>query len=282
MKSKVTYILWLALMFGGAVNAQLNDYKYIIVPKKFEEFRSENQYQTSTLIKYYFEENGFNAIYDDEMPVDLAADKCLGLTADLIDESTMFSTKLSIALIDCKNQEVFRSQEAKNRIKEYKEAYRDAIQNTFVSFTGLNYAYEPKEEVEEPATIVVSFRDDVKSVKEESTEHVLEQKATTEEQVYKSIEPKPTDIVRETSPSIAEEHVDLPDGMLYAQPIANGYQLVDSTPKVVLRLESTSMDNVFITTYQGNNAVVFEKDGKWLMEYSDNGQKVQKELQIKF
>ena len=59
MKSKVTYILWLALMFGGAVNAQLNDYKYIIVPKKFEEFRSENQYQTSTLIKYYFEENGF-------------------------------------------------------------------------------------------------------------------------------------------------------------------------------------------------------------------------------
>jgi hypothetical protein len=282
MKSKVTYILWLALMFGGAVNAQLNDYKYIIVPKKFEEFRSENQYQTSTLIKYYFEENGFNAIYDDEMPVDLAADKCLGLTADLVDESTMFSTKLSIALIDCKNQEVFRSLEAKNRIKEYKDAYRDAIQNTFVSFTGLNYTYEPKEEVEEPATIVVSFRDDVKSVKEESTEHVLEQKATTEEQVYKSIEPKPTDMVRETNPNRAEENVDLPEGMLYAQPIANGYQLVDSTPKVVLRLESTSMDNVFITTYQGNNAVVFEKDGKWLMEYSDNGQKVQKELQIKF
>jgi hypothetical protein len=282
MKSKFVYFVLIVLMFGSAANAQLNDYKYIIVPKKFEEFRSENLYQTSTLIKYYFEENGFNAIYDDEMPVDLAGNRCLGLTVDLIDESTMFSTKLAIALIDCNNQEVFRSLEAKNRIKEYKEAYRDAIQNIFVSFAGMDYAYEPKEEVEEPATIVVSFRDDVKSVKEESNEHVLEQKATTEEQVYKSIEPKPTNIVRESNPTTEADQVSLPEGLLYAQPIENGYQLVDSTPKVVLRLESTSMDNVFMTTYMGNNAVVFEKNGKWLLEYSDNGQKVQKELQIKF
>ena len=282
MKSKFVYFVLIVLMFGSAANAQLNDYKYIIVPKKFEEFRSENLYQTSTLIKYYFEENGFNPIYDDEMPVDLAGNRCLGLTVDLIDESTMFSTKLAIALIDCNNQEVFRSLEAKNRIKEYKEAYRDAIQNIFVSFAGMDYAYEPKEEVEEPATIVVSFRDDVKSVKEESNEHVPEQKATTEEQVYKSIEPKPTNIVRESNPTTEADHASLPEGLLYAQPTENGYQLVDSTPKVVLRLESTSMDNVFMTTYMGNNAVVFEKNGKWLLEYSDNGQKVQKELQIKF
>ena len=37
-----------------------------------------------------------------------------------------------------------------------------------------------------------------------------------------------------------------------------------------------------MTDFNGNNAVVFQKDGKWLLEYSENGKKVQKELNIKF
>lgn len=53
MKSKVLYILLLAMGLGGAVNAQLNNYKYIIVPKKFDAFKSVNEYQTSTLVKYF-------------------------------------------------------------------------------------------------------------------------------------------------------------------------------------------------------------------------------------
>ena len=59
MKSKVLYILLFAIVIGNAANAQLNSYKYIIVPKKFEAFKSVNEYQTSTLVKYFFEENGF-------------------------------------------------------------------------------------------------------------------------------------------------------------------------------------------------------------------------------
>ena len=94
MKSKVTYILWLALMFGGAVNAQLNDYKYIIVPKSFSALKSENQYQTSTVMKYLLTQKGFTVVYNDALPEDLANNRCLGLTADLLDESGLFSTKL--------------------------------------------------------------------------------------------------------------------------------------------------------------------------------------------
>ena len=274
MKSKVLYILLIAMGLNGAVNAQLNSYKYIIVPKKFEDFKSVNQYQTSTFVKYYFEQNGFNAVYDDALPMDLAADRCLGLMANLVDGSNMFTTKVSITLKDCNNVEVFRSEEGKSKIKEYNKAYRDAIQKTFISFAGMDYHYEPKE----TAPITVSFKDDVKSV-QDSKEHIVEQKATVEEQVYKSVEPKPTDIVK----AVNEEKIaPAPTGTLYAQPIENGYQLVDSTPKIVLKLEETSMDNVFMTDFNGNNAVVFQKDGKWLLEYSENGEKVQKELNIKF
>jgi len=279
MKHKVLYILLFAMGLNTVVNAQLNDYKYIIVPKKFDAFKSVNEYQTSTLVNYYFEENGFNALYDDALPVDLAGNRCLGLLANLEDDSNMFSTKITIVLKDCNNVEVYRSVEGVSKIKEYDKAYKDAIQKAFVSFAGMDYNYVPQEqEQKESATVTLNFKDDVKSVQENSKEHIIEQKATTEEQVYKAVEPKPSSIVR----VVEKQSSELPNEVLYAQPTDFGYQLVDSTPKVVLKLQETSMDNVFMTDFNGYNAVVFQKDGNWLLEYSENGEKVQKELDIKF
>ena len=283
MKSKLVYVLLFAVGLSTAMHGQLNDYKYIIVPKKFSDFKSENQYQTSTLVKFYFTKNGFNAIYDDEMPLDLAENRCLGLVADLKNNSSLFTTKVSIALKDCHNVEVYRSIEGASKIKEYDEAYKEAIQESFVSFTGMDYKYEPKEPNDIKSSeneIIVSFRDDVKTVDDDKMEEkVVEQKATTEEQVYKSVEPKPSNFTKATQTEGGEP---ISSDLLYAQPIPTGYQLVDSTPKVVLKLEETSMENVFLTTYQGNNAVVFSKDGKWILEYLENGDKQQKELNIKF
>lgn len=281
MKTKVLYILLFAMGVSGAVNAQLNNYKYIIVPKKFEAYKTVNKYQTSTLVKYYFEQNGFNAVYDDALPPDLANERCLGLVADIEDSSSLFATKLNITLKDCNNVEVFRSMEGKSRIKEFNESYKDAIQKAFVSFSGMNYSYVPKTKVkvQDEAPVTISFKDDVKTVEEEPAKYVVEQKSTMDEQVYKAIEPKPSNITR-----AVVEKTELPDpsSVLYAQAIGNGYQLVDSSPKVVLKLEETSMDNVFMTSYNGNNALVFKKNDKWILEYSDNGEKIQKELNIKF
>jgi len=281
MKSKILYILLFAIGFTGAVNAQLNNYKYIIVPKKFEAFDAMNKHQTSTLTKYFFTENGFEAVYDDALPADLVNQRCLGLVADIIDGSNLFTTKVAISLKDCNNVEIFRSVEGVSKIKEYNESYREALQKAFVSFAGMNYTYEPNKNdlVKKEGPVTVSFKNDVKSV-EDPKEHVVEQKATTEEQVYKSVEPKTTSIVKATEGVTLMESI--PTGLLYAQPTENGYQLVDSTPKVVLKLEETSMKDVFMTDFQGNNAVVFKKDGKWLLEYSENGKKVQQELNIKF
>ncbi|TXJ99681.1 hypothetical protein [Flagellimonas pelagia] len=279
MKSKLLYVILFALGLNFSGHAQLNDYKYIIVPKKFAAFKGENRYQTSTLVKYYFTKNGFNTIYDDEMPLDLATNRCLGLVADLLDNSSMFSTNVIITLKDCKNSEVYRTFEGKSKTKDYVDAYKEAIQDAFTSFAGIGYAYEPKETETPKEPIVVSFRDDVKIVEDKEGEKVVEQKATTEEQVYKSVEPKPSNFTKATQTEGGEP---ISSDLLYAQPIENGYQLVDSSPKVVLKLEETSMENVFLTTYQGNNAVVFSKDGKWILEYLENGNKQQKELNIKF
>ncbi len=283
MKSKLLYIFLFAFGLNYSVSAQLNEYKYIIVPKKFGDFKSENQYQTSTLVKHFFGENGFTAVYDDALPADLAANRCLGLVADLLDNSSMFSTKLTLTLKNCQNVEVFSTVEGKSKIKEFDAAYKEALERAFVSFSTINYQYEPKtqEVVSQDKPVTISFKDDVKSLEEKPKEHVVEQKATLEEQTYKSVEPRQSNIQRPTTVTEPQTQ-EAPSGVLYAQPIENGYQLVDSTPKIVLKLAETSMENVFLTDYVGNSAVVFKKDEKWVLEYSENGEKKMMELNIKF
>ncbi|MFD2101657.1 hypothetical protein [Flagellimonas iocasae] len=284
MKRRVVVVLLFAFMASMTMRGQLNGYKYIIVPKKFETFKSENQYMTSTMVKFLFTQKGFTPVYDDELPADLANNRCLGLLASLSDDSSMFSTKVTVILKDCQSIEVFRTREGKSKIKEYTAAYKDALEDAFGSFDGMDYAYVPKEkETNQPTEqpITVSYKDDVKKLEEKKEVPVVKQVATTETQSYESVEPK-TSTYTKAEPQQKTETAAKVSGLLYAQPIENGYQLVDSTPKVVMKLMSTSVENVFLTDYQGNSGVVLQKDGKWFVEYSEGGEKKLKELNIKF
>ncbi len=284
MKKRVVFALVFVLAASMTMSGQLNEYKYIIVPKKFETFKKENQYLTSTMVKHLFTQKGFTPVYDDALPEDLANNRCLGLLVSLLDDSSFFSTKVTVILKDCQSIEVFRTVEGKTKIKEYTAAYKDALEKAFVSFDGMDYAYsqkkaEEKEAVEQPIT--VSFKDDVKKLEEEpqTTATVVKQEATLENQSYESVEPETSTF---TKAEVKTEPQPITSGLLYAQPIENGYQLVDSTPKVVMKLISTSVDNVFLTDYQGNNGVVLKKEDKWFLEYSEGGEKKLKELNIKF
>ncbi|NAY92912.1 hypothetical protein GTQ34_13395 [Muricauda sp. JGD-17] len=295
MKLKIIYIVLFSLGISGSVNGQLNSYKYIIVPKKFEAFKSENMHLTSTMVKHYFSQYGFNAVYDDALQADLIADPCLGVTAQLLDFSSLFATKAVVVLTDCEGKEVFRTMEGRSKEKEYREAYKEALENSFVSFDGMDYKYIPMEKSEtktkkeEPITI--SFKDDVKSVDNAPKPKIVEQKATPEEQLYKNREPVSSNMVKvepnerplqnETQPVPSSEDFQAND-ILIAQPSESGYYLLDSASNVVLKLQETSMQDIFLADYMGNNAVVFKKEGKWVLEYAENGEKHLKELNIRF
>jgi hypothetical protein len=76
--------------------------------------------------------------------------------------------------------------------------------------------------------------------------------------------------------------LNLEDVALFAQPIPNGYQLIDSTPKVVLRIYKTSKPDSFTAIAEGINGLVFKKDNDWYFEYYENDQLMSKKLNIKF
>lgn len=280
-------IVFVLTVFCGYSQGSLNEYKYIIVPKKFDAFRKENQYKTSTLVKYLFTQKGFNAVYDDALPNDLNSDRCLGLIVSLNNESSMLSTKTSLVLKDCSSKEVLSTLTGKSKEKEFESAYREAISEAFGTIRAMDYTYVPKEQNSEPVT--VSFKNDVKNMekkiepKNKVDAAVVQQVATPEEQVYKSNEPVASKIEKaeqDTKERMVEVKND--SNILYAQEIPNGFQLVDNTPKIRLKLLRTSIPDVYVVKHAKNNGVVHKKDGKWFLEYYFGDTLKTEVLNIKF
>ncbi len=262
--------LFLTGSFFGSAQADLNKYKYVIVPVKFNDFKHENQYKTSTLVKYLFEKKGFNPVYDNALPPDLSQNRCLGLLVNLKDDSNMFTTKVTIVLKDCNNKEVFVTQEGISKIKEFDAAYSEAIREAMSSFDGIDYHYEPSGNL--PAIASGSVEASPRKGNPSAlNEPAVEQSATPEQQSYKDMTPVPM-------PSKVKNS----DKVLYAQEIPNGYQLVDKTPKVVLKLLKSSVPNVYTATGEDRNGMVYNRDGKWFFEYYVDGKLTVEELDIKF
>ncbi len=280
MKLRILILAVFTVSLSMSMSAQLNKYKYIIVPKQFDAYKVPNRHQTSTMVKHLLIQNGFNAVYDDALPGDLANNRCLGLIADLEDNSSLFATKTVLVLKDCQLNEVFRTIEGHSKVKDYKSAYKEVLNECFISFQGMDYVYTPSKEqekkTEKEQPITVSFKNDVKQLPEKPEEEVVIQETTPENQTYKSVKPEESSYVKG---STSEKPIQ--KGILYAQPTENGYQLVDSTPKVVMKLMKTSVDEIFLVNHDGKNGMLTKQDGKWILEYADGDGKT-KELNIKF
>ena len=281
-----TIFLVLGMVIGGLLwgNAQedLSSYKYIIVPTKFDTFKKENQYQTSTLIKYLLAEKGFNAVYENAFPAELFANRCLGLTTVLMDESNMFTTKAYISFQDCNEMEVYRTETASSKLKNFKESYREAITKSFQSLR--SYTYKP---TGEETSITVNFDDDVKTLEpdpvpmqkiEEKAQKVPEKKQDVVETTAAVVQKKKT-VSQEVSP-VKSNTVE--SSLWYAQETPNGFQLVDSSPKVRLRIYQTQKEGVYLARGEANEGVVYQDQGSWYFDHYKDGKLVHQLLNIKF
>ena len=68
----------------------------------------------------------------------------------------------------------------------------------------------------------------------------------------------------------------------FAQPTANGFQVVDNEPKVIMKLYYTSQKNVFLGIKGTINGVVISKENHWFFEYYENGKMISELLNLKF
>ncbi len=285
------YVLLLGLFLGTYIlysQESMNAYKYIIVPKKFDGFKKDNQYQTSTLVKYLLTEHGFNVVYEDALPEELNRDRCLGLLAELVDNSSMFSTKAALVFKDCESGEVFKTPEGISKIKDFQEAYQEVLRDAFTVFRGHRYAYQP--EAGKNRDITINFDNDVRevdalpgAVTSVSDTSTVVSVATPHDQRYENRKPAPSAIKKAPdTPAVRSEPGDEAGEVWYAQAIPNGYQLVDNTPKVRLKIYTSSLRDVFIATGDAASGLVYKKDNMWIYEYLEEGRLQTKFLTLKF
>lgn len=63
------------------------------------------------------------------------------MIADLAEKKGMFTTRLTLILKDCQGNVVFKGEEGKSKKKDFTAAYQEALQNAFISFNELPYAF---------------------------------------------------------------------------------------------------------------------------------------------
>jgi hypothetical protein len=72
------------------------------------------------------------------------------------------------------------------------------------------------------------------------------------------------------------------DLVLFAQPITNGFQLIDSTPTILMKIYKTSSTTTFIAVKENIQGVLLQKNGEWFFEYYLNEQLISEKMTIKF
>ena len=201
----------------------------------------------------------------------------------------MFKTKLNVQLKDCNDRVVFISDIGESREKEYQRAYTDALRESFKSIEMLRHKYVPNSNTSIAVSQKVEIKNEtskeIETLKQEIESLKKEKETVVIEKVEPNVEAASQVPVKETiiekvetvnKPAIKE----MPSGVLYAQAIENGFQLVDSTPKVIYKVKKTGIVDVYLV--ENKNATLYKKGANWILEYYENNVLKQDVLDIKF
>lgn len=241
------------LLSSVAFSQSINNYEYVIVPSKFTDFKEPNKYNLNTNTKLLLQKYGFKAFMaSDSIPNEIINASCRKLYADIVKENTLLATKIKVVIKDCKDNVVYETAFGKSLEKDLNRGYNEALRETGKSFDKLNYKYNGKNDI--------------------LLEQPQQKTKAIPQQLESSIQ---NNIVVATSSNNA-------GAFFFAQPIPNGFQIVNSEPKVILKMYNTSEKNVFIASKDSKNGVVLSKNNQWFFEYYENAKLVSEPLNLKF
>ncbi|WP_457616142.1 hypothetical protein [Lutibacter sp.] len=252
MMRKILTLAFL-LCFSVLTFAQknINNYKYILVPTQYEFLNSPDKYQLNSLTKFLFKKAGFTAIFiGSEYPKDLMNDKCLALKAAVNKNSSLFTTKLNVDLIDCNGKKVFSTSDGKSKEKDYKKSYYEALRAAFKDLEALNYTYQPvksKKHVqpEENAAVEVTVKKEMPMVKKSI------QKTTIKKEVSSSSPVQEKPLLKTAKPTVNGTFDMGKWGVCTITATKNGFDVVGGDENFVFAtIYNTSVKNMFIIKWK--------------------------------
>ena len=149
MKSNNIYSIIIIFLFHLPVFTQnslnINDYKYVSVPERFDFLKTSDQYQLNSLTEFLLKKNGFIVMNELKYyPSDLAENACLLLDVNVEKIKSFLKTKLQVQFKNCKNQIIFKSEIGISNEKDFKTAFHEALRASFISIGDANYNYSEK------------------------------------------------------------------------------------------------------------------------------------------
>ena len=243
MKKVLFLLLFLATSLS--FSQSLNDYKYAIVPSKFEFIKEKDQYRLNTLTKLFMEKYGFITYFDtDILPNEVVENNCNKVYVDVKSNGNLFVTKLTVVLKDCKNAVVFTSFEGRSREKELQVAYNQALREAFSSFEKLDYKYSGNSNVNSNVNSSVN----------------------------------------NNSNNNSNVKVPILNQNLFAKPLgANLFQLLTNDtciPNLVLTIAKTNNPSIFIVEEAMRQGVVYKNNNDWIFDYYENEKLISEKLNI--
>lgn len=262
MKTKIyIFLLVLSVNMNALAQSSINDYKYVSVNERFDFLKTADQYQLNSLTAFLLKKNGFTVVNkQNNYPQDLAQNNCLELRANVISVKGFLKTKLQLVLTNCKENVVFTSEIGKSKLKNYKDAYYEALRDAF-ALTEFNYTYNG-----------------------------------SASSVILPMPPKPTilPLVKEPVPvvlQVVEKTVPIPQVLEGSYPLAEvstgleikqtntGYDFIDSSSKKIkYSAHSTLFDSVYIV--EGQAGIIYKRGQNWVREYIENGKTTIEALNI--
>ena len=149
MKISNIYSIIIIFLFHLPVFTQnssnINDYKYVSVPDRFDFLKTSDQYQLNSLTEFLLKKNGFIVMNELKYyPSDLTENTCLLLDVNVEKIKSFLKTKLQVQFKNCKNQIIFKSEIGVSNEKDFKTAFHEALRASFISIGDANYNYSEK------------------------------------------------------------------------------------------------------------------------------------------
>lgn len=269
-----TRILFLMLFVASYSFSQtVNDYKAVIIPMKYDFLRSENQYRLQTITKVNLQKAGFQAFYVTESIPTEFNDRCDLLYIDVKKENAFLVTKLYVTFKDCFGTIIFQSTIGKSKEKEFDLAYSDALNEAFLSVYALQYKYNGTKAGSKSAS-APAVAAPTAVVPAVSAPVTVTPAATIPVVVPVAAANKEANDLKTSENKSA--------GLLYAQPTSYGYQLIDSEPKVVMKVYKTSNPASYMATKGSVQGVLVSKDNQWFFEYYQGDKLISEKVDVKF
>ena len=132
MKKNISVFIF--LIFAFLVKAQnIADYKYISVPKEFNDFKDKKNYGLSNLLQKSLKTKQYTVLSEskEQWPEEAIKNPCNILNADILDDKGFLRNKLILQFKNCEGKAIL-SEKAGSNIKEFEEGFQDALRQTFV------------------------------------------------------------------------------------------------------------------------------------------------------